>query len=134
MAFIASVPALHQARKTRSVCNVTMRASLSRRAALQLAALSVGVAFASEARAQIDLKELKEDVEAIKYEEEVTDVGPDAQAENIITQTKKKEEEPEFRQKEKELLKEEESKYDQMVAQELAEEAKIKAAFSKSGK
>ena len=104
---------------------------VSRRAALQLAGGLAGFALLREVNAQIDLKELKKEAEEISYEEEVTDVGPDAAAENIITQTKKKEEEPEFRERERELREEEESKFDQMVAQEKEEAKAVREAFSK---
>lgn len=105
-------------------------ASVSRRAALRFAAASIagiaGVSLASD----ISLKELKKDVEELKYDEEVTDVGPDDREKNV-TRTKKKVEEPKFRVEEKELLAEDENNFDEMVAEELEEEKKLKAKFSK---
>jgi hypothetical protein len=62
---------------------------LSRRAALRLAAFGVVAAAGGSAVRAFDLEELKEDVEELKYDDEVTDVGPDA-AEELITRTKKK--------------------------------------------
>lgn len=102
---------------------------VSRRNVLRLAGvLATGTATA--ALAGFDLKELKEDVEELNYEEEVTDVGPDPAEKNVL-RTKKKKEEPAYRAEEKALVKEEEAAYDAMVAKELAEEARIKAQFSK---
>lgn len=109
-----------------------MSVPVGRRAALRLAGLAfAGVAGSALAvNDKFDLKELKEDVEAINYDDEVTEVGPDAAAGQKL-RTKKKEKEPEFRAEEKEQLKEEEQNYDAMLAKEAAEAEVIKAKFSK---
>lgn len=91
-----------------------------------LATGAAAAAFAGE----FDLKELKEDVEELNYEEEVTEIGPDPAEKNIL-RTKRKKEEPKFRVEEKEMVKEEENAYDAMIAREKEEDAKIKAQFSK---
>lgn len=106
------------------------QAPLSRRAALRFAALSIAGVATSTLAASFDLKELKEDVEALKYDEEVLDVGPDSQEKNV-TRIKKKEKEPEFRSEEQALIKKEDEEYDKMVASELAEEARLKATYVK---
>lgn len=103
--------------------------SVSRRAALRLAAFSFAAASTAALANQFDLKELKEDVEELKYDEEVTDIGPDA-AEKNVTRTKKTAEVPKFRTEEAELLKKEDAAYDAMVEKELEEDARLKAQFS----
>lgn len=107
----------------------------SRRAMLHLAAGALAMVGVTAVRAAEDdsnfsLKELKKDVEELKYDEEVVDVGPDDREKNP-TRIKKKVEVPAFRSEEKELVKEEEENYDEMVAKEKADAAKIKAKFSK---
>ncbi len=103
---------------------------MGRRALLQLSAAFVGLSVAEAGFAQIDKEELKEEVEEIKYEEEVTDIGPDPQAE-MISRIKKPEEEPEFRKEEAEILEEGEKKFDAMVAKEAKDAAEIKKKFSR---
>lgn len=110
-------------------CMTTGR--MNRRAALSVFGLSLTVAASSAMAGSFDLKELKEDVEALKYDEEVTDVGPDANEKNP-TRIKKKVEAPSYKSEEAELIKSEEKKYDEMVEKELEEEAALKAKFSKS--
>lgn len=105
-------------------------ARVSRRGALRLAGLLATGAATAALAGPFDLKELKEDVEELNYEEEVTEVGPDPAEKNIL-RTKKKKEEPKFRAEEKEIIKEGSEAYDAMVAKELAEDAKLKAEFSK---
>ncbi|KAI0558425.1 DGF-1-like protein [Gracilaria domingensis] len=112
-----------------------VHAPLSRRSVLRVAAFSVvGVAAAAIADG-IDTKqlkeELKEDVKELNYEEEVTDVGPDA-AEKNVTRIRKKEDEPAYKVEERELVKEEKEEYAAMLEREAEEDAKIKAKFSKS--
>lgn len=133
MAFIPALPVVHTARPTatsRSTATMT-HAPISRRAALRFAAFSLAAAATSALAAEeFSLKELKEDVEELKYDDEVLDVGPDSKEKNI-TRIKKKDATPKFRSKEAELLKEEDKKYDAMVEKELEDEARIKAQFSK---
>ncbi|CAN8073548.1 unnamed protein product [Agarophyton chilense] len=108
-----------------------VHAPLSRRSVLRGAAFSVvGIAAAAIA-GQIDIKELKEDIKDLNYEDEVTDVGPDP-AEKNITRIRKKQAEPAYKIEERELFKEEEQEYEAMVEKEAEEDARIKAKFSKS--
>ncbi|PXF45374.1 hypothetical protein BWQ96_04894 [Gracilariopsis chorda] len=108
-----------------------VHAPLSRRSVLQAAAFSLaGIASAALAASNIDIKELKEDVKELEYDEEVTEVGPDPVEKNI-TRIKKKELEPSYKVEERELIKEEEEEYKAMVKKEAEEDARIKAKFSK---
>lgn len=132
MAFILTPLPVSRARTTRAACpQMSANPRVSRRGALRLAGLMATGAASAALAGQFDLKELKEDVEALQYDEEVTDVGPDPQEKQVL-RTKKKKEEPKFRTEEKKQLKEEEDKYDAMVAKELEDEAKLKAQFSKN--
>lgn len=134
MAFVPTTSPLPTSKRNGQIATTirpTMtQAPLSRRAALRFAALSIAGVATSTLAASFDLKELKEDVEALKYDEEVLDVGPDSQEKNV-TRIKKKEKEPEFRSEEQALIKKEDEEYDKMVASELAEEARLKATYVK---
>lgn len=108
--------------------------SITRRGALRLAGLSA-LALAAPVFAEgISLKslegELKEDVEALKYDEELLDVGPDSREKNIVDIPKPKKENPVVAAQEK-REKQEEKNFDDMVEKEKAEAAKLKAAFKK---
>lgn len=135
MAFVPTLPALPTSRvsgtSTSSKRLTMVHAPLSRRSVLQAAAFSLaGIASAALAASNIDIKELKEDVKELEYDEEVTEVGPDPVEKNI-TRIKKKELEPSYKVEERELIKEEEEEYKAMVKKEAEEDARIKAKFSK---
>lgn len=136
---------LHRAGACTSALRPTMAATpatfgpVSRRAALRLFSTAVGaLALAAPLRAladkrkedDFDLGELKRDVEALEYDEEVTDVGPDSQEKNP-TRTKKKKVAPVYVEEEKEVIEGADKKYDAMVAKEKDAAARIKAEFSK---
>jgi hypothetical protein len=93
MAFvqICSLPARSARTATVAACGrpVMAASGLSRRAALRLAALGVVSAAGLGMARAFDLEELKEDVEELKYDDEVTEVGPDDK-EELLTRTKKK--------------------------------------------
>lgn len=147
MAFVAgaALPVAAPARRAAVTVMATpppASAPLSRRAALAAgvaaaaaAALS-GVSSASAASGPVTipkldkLSDLKKQVEAIDYEEEFVDVGPDSQ-EKEMSNLKKKAKDPAYRAKLKAVIDAEESKYEEMVAKEKAEEAVLKAKFSK---
>lgn len=144
MAFVAgaALPVAAPARRAATTVMATpphAAAPLSRRTALSAgfaaaaaAALS-GVSSASAATTipKLDkLSDLKKQVEAIDYEEEFVDVGPDSQ-EKELSNLKKKAKDPAYRAKLKAVIDAEESKYDEMIAKEKADEAVIKAKFSK---
>lgn len=146
MAFIAGavLPVSAPARRAATTVMATpppAAAPLSRRAALSVgfaaaaaAALS-GVSSAEAATATVipkldKLSDLKKQVEAIDYEEEFVDVGPDSQ-EKELSNLKKKAKDPAYRAKLKAVIDAEESKYDEMVAKEKADDAILKAKFSK---
>lgn len=146
MAFVAGV-ALPVAAPSRRVASTVMATPppagtpLSRRAALSAgfavaaAAALAGVSSASAATQSMPkldkLSDLKKQVEAIDYEEEFADVGPDPQ-EKEMTNLKKKAKDPAYRAKLKAVIDAEEKKYDEMLAKEKADEALIKAKFSKN--
>lgn len=75
-------------------------------------------------------KELREELGTIDYDDELTDVGPDAAAE-LKTRQKKEVEAPEYVVENAEVVEEADKKFDKMVAEEAAEEAALKAKFSK---
>lgn len=130
MAFVTSVPSCSALPvRTTSTCS----AQPTRRSVLRFAALSLlSTHLVQRALAQdIDLKELEKtaDVESIKYEDELLDVGPDPVERNIL-RAKKKEPEPEYKKDEKQLVESSEQKYDAMVADEIAEGEKIKKVFT----
>lgn len=147
MAFVAgaALPVAAPARRAAVTVMATpspAAAPLSRRAALAAgvaaaaaAALS-GVSSASAASGPVTIpkldkpSDLKKQVEAIDYEEEFVDVGPDSQ-EKEMSNLKKKAKDPAYRAKLKAVIDAEESKYEEMVAKEKAEEAVLKAKFSK---
>lgn len=107
---------------------------MSRRGALRLAGLAgLGVFAVSSGAYAIDAdtkKVLKEELGTIDYDDELTDVGPDGQAE-LKTRQKKEVETPEYVSENAEVVEEADKKFDKMVADEKAEEAAIKAKFSK---
>lgn len=148
MAFIQSlpVPAVAATAVTKSpTCNakrpiMTASGGTSRRDVLRLFSLAAVAAAAVPAASfaavkstddDFDLKELKKDVEELKYDEELLDVGPDPQEKNP-TRVKKKAPEPEFRAEEKELVEVDEKAFDAMVEKEKEQDAKIKAKFNKT--
>ncbi|GAB0493163.1 hypothetical protein MMPV_004437 [Pyropia vietnamensis] len=146
MAFVAgaTLPVAASARRAATTVMATpppASAPLSRRAALSAgfaaaaAAALAGVSPASAATQTMPkldkLSDLKKQVEAIDYEEEFVDVGPDSQ-EKEISNLKKKAKDPAYRAKLKAVIDAEEKKYDEMLAKEKAEEAIIKAKFSKN--
>jgi NAD(P)-dependent dehydrogenase (short-subunit alcohol dehydrogenase family) len=94
MAFVqvvSSLPTRTARTTTVAACGrpVMAASGLSRRAALRFAALGVAAAAGLGVARAFDLEELKEDVEELKYDDEVTEVGPDDK-EELITRTKKK--------------------------------------------
>ena len=103
---------------------VSRRAVLSGFAAAAALSLLGGPALADEE----ELKELKEDVEKLSYEEELLDVGPDP-VEKSKLRVKPKPEVPSYRVKEQALTEAEEKKYDEMVAEELSEEKSLKEKY-----
>lgn len=136
MAFIiSSLPVVKSSRTHAGTCTTGLKMSanpISRRAALRAAAfgLAGAAAAAFAADEKIDLKELKEGVEELKYDEEVTEVGPDPAEKNIL-RTKKKEVDPAYVAEEKKILKESEEAYGEMLKEEESEAAILKEKFSK---
>lgn len=133
MAFVPVLPSLPNRPVKAHSCSTTnmVQPPMSRRAVLRLAAFSfAGVAAAAFAKEEIDIKELKEDIKGLKYEDEVNEIGPDPMEKNIL-RTKKKKVEPSYKGEEKELIKEEQQEYKAMVEKEAKDEANIKAKFSK---
>lgn len=145
MAFVTStaLPSLgaSSATATRDVCarNVPCMAASghSRRSVLRLAALA-GISVASSALAaknprkddDFDLNELQKDVEGLKYDEELVDVGPDPQEKNP-TRIKKQKPDPEYVNEERDVLLKSDKKYDDMVAKEESDNERLKQEFSK---
>jgi hypothetical protein len=109
--------------------------ALSRRALLRgagaaLAAAGAGAALAAGGINLKDLSgELKEDVEALKYEDELFE-NPDA-AEGLKLDTKKPKKENPVVVAEEVREQEEEAKYDAMVESEKSEAERVKALFAK---
>lgn len=108
--------------------------SVSRRGALRLAGLGA-LALAAPVFAEgISLKalegELKEDVEELKYDEELLDVGPDEREKNPVDIKRPKKENPVVVAEVKREKREEEE-FDDMVAREKAEGERVKALFKK---
>jgi len=146
MAFVAGAAlpvAAAPARRAAPVMTAPPASSpLSRRAALSagfaaaaaaaLSGVSAASAATSTAIPKLDkLSDIKKQVEALDYEEEFADVGPDVM-EKEITNLKKKVKDPAYRAKLKAVVDAEEKKFDEMVAKEKEEEAALKAKFSKS--
>lgn len=100
---------------------------VSRRSVLRGAGLAALGLFVAPALA-FDKGELKEDAEALNYEDELTDVGPDEKEKNI-TRAKKKAKAPGYREEQQALVKAEDQKYDEMVAEELKEDKEAKAKY-----
>lgn len=97
-----------------------------------LAALAVAApVLASE---PITLKklegDLKQDVEALDYDTELLDIGPDSREKNPVDIPKPKKQNATIAAQEKREA-EEEAEYAAMVAKEKAEAAKIREAFRK---
>lgn len=134
MAFITTPPFLAPTPASTTISSTSPRmqhAPISRRTALKFAAFSLVSTISSAALAEkFNLKELKEDVEELQYDEEVTEVGPDPAEKNPL-RIKKKQREPQYKAEEKDLKKEEEEKYAAMLTKEKEEDAKLKAQFSK---
>jgi hypothetical protein len=114
-------------------------APMSRRGALRLGVLGVaaliGISGAQRVEARVDgftlkvdKKELLQDVEALKYDDEVLEVGPDAE-EGMINRQKPKKKENVAVAKEEEREEREEAEYDAVVAKEAEEGARLKAEF-----
>lgn len=107
---------------------------MSRRGVLRFAGLAGLAAAASVsgvyAADESTKKSLKEELGKIDYGDELTDVGPDAAAE-LQTRQKKEAETPDYVAENAEVTEEADRKFDAMVAEEKAEEAEIKAKFSK---
>ena len=104
--------------------------AVSRRAVLRLAGFSAA-ALATAAFAEApDLKELKQEVEELKYDEEVTEVGPDAAEKNIL-RAKKPEATPEYVEENAEIIETEKANYDAMLDKEKADADALKAKFGK---
>lgn len=80
----------------RSTCVRTpvMSADFSRRQMLRAAGVAFGLTVVADVARAFDLKELKEDVEEIKYDEEVQEIGPDSKEELILRQKKEQKEDP----------------------------------------
>lgn len=107
----------------------------SRRAVLRLVAGALAVAGGSAAHAarkkdedEFDMKELKKDVEDLKYDSEVTEIGPDTREKNP-TRTKKPQAAPKYKDEEKRILENEGAAYKSMVNKELSESEKLKKEF-----
>jgi hypothetical protein len=138
MAFVTGAPLPVRASRAAPTCAraPTMSGGVSRRglvrgAALGLAALGAQAALAAGGISLKELKgELKEDVEEMKYDEELFDVGPDSKEANRIDLKRP----PKVNTAvvaEEEREEKEEEKYDAMVAREKEEAARIKAVFDK---
>lgn len=137
MAFVTLTPlSLRSPSLARATCafpTMSTGERVGRRAALQLFALSAVIGAARAVRAesiQDELNELKEDVEAIKYEDEVTEEGP-TQGENIITKTAAKKAAPEYVKGQADLKAEKEKEYKEMIKIRQKELDSIKSKFSK---
>lgn len=71
-----------------------MSAGMTRRDALRAVGLAFGLTVVADAARAFDLKELKQDVEAIKYDDEVQEVGPDPKEELLLREKKEKKADP----------------------------------------
>lgn len=139
MAFVSGLPVLSATTASRAngVCTTRMssggtnNANMSRRSVLRLAGVfAASGALSAYALDAATKKELREELGTIDYDDELTDVGPDAAAE-LKTRQKKEVEAPEYVVENAEVVEEADKKFDKMVAEEAAEEAALKAKFSK---
>jgi hypothetical protein len=97
------------------------------------AALSITIPLLLAEKPTVDKPEqLRKDVESLKYDEELI-LNPDpAEKDPLRYQPPPKE--PEYRKQEKELIKSEEEKYQNMVKEELQQESELRSKFGNKKK
>lgn len=136
-------PVVQQSSRVKTKTTPSMAsAPMSRRSALRLAGLAgmAGAAALAGATAPVrassileDLEEVKKDVKAISYSDEVLDQGPDGKEKLIVREKKRPKENVDVARLE--VAEEvEEAKYDKMLASEAEEAERVKSLFSKRKK